>query len=386
MAIVVTLLTATRGFGASLDRQEPWRIPFDPNAAASASDEFAWRLFVALNWPATVGSQSPAARLGRAVARPAAWERWQNSADVYRDDGADPGPWRALAEPSVAVEHRFESLADEGFPELRHIVGGRMVSLDARLPNARRLVEIRMNRLAFDYIRAAQLYNLDGQIHQVANREGIEFPLGAIEVKASWRPIRRADRSRYHTLRVRFADGVTRLYGLSALNIAAKESPQWFWASFEHVDNATRVADEGWRPTPAAIALQAGAWKNYRLRGTMTRYVDDAGAPQRLGNSELEAGFEATASCMTCHARSALAVDRGAPRRLEIFDTRETPGRRGYVGVPDPGWFHASAAADHGDLDFQPLDFVWSLARAKPRRDSPAGVAGERRRVARGRR
>jgi hypothetical protein len=81
---------------------------------------------------------------------------------------------------------------------------------------------------------------------------------------------------------------------------------------------------------------------------------------------------------------------------LEIFDTRamqsahvtNTNGlaadagaqrRRGYVGVPDPGWFRSNAAGERREMDFQRLDFVWSLARARPRRDVPARDVGDRR-------
>jgi rhodanese-related sulfurtransferase len=387
------LLSNARCPAGMLDWREPWRVPAGSELAAVASDEFAWRLFVAINWPAdpAAGVADPTAAPG--ANRPVVWERWENTADVYRDDGADPGPWRPAAREAPAAENRFESLSREDFPNARHIVSGRMVPLVDPAASAHRLIETHMNRPSFDYIRAAGLYNLDGQIQKVVKGEPVEFPPGAIEVKASWRPIRPAERSRYHTLRVRFADGTTRVFGLNALNIAAKELPQWFWASFEHIDNATRGGGEGWllasrdrfacpeaRPNcgraPTGIGLEAGVWKNYRLRGTMTAYVDAAGMPQRLGNSELEAGFQESASCMTCHSRAALALVDGAARRLEIFDTQNLPLRRGYVGVPDPNWFHAPSP-NGSPLSFVSMDFVWSLARAKPRRNVDAGAHGD---------
>jgi hypothetical protein len=400
LAVLGVFLSSAAVPARALDEREPWRIPADPatadtadtagtaDPAGRASDEFAWRLFVAINWPADPVTGEANRRATPGGDGPVVWERWANSSDVYRDDGADPGAWHVAAAPAVASSHRFESLSRDAFPRARHIVAGRMVALRDPLASARRLVEIRMNRLSADYIRAAGLYNLDGQMRKVVQGEPVAFPLGAIEVKASWRPIGRADRSRYHTLRVRFADGRTRLYGLNALNIAVKESPQWFWASFEHVDNATRVGTEGWQlpsrdrfacagaqpdcnRVPAGIGVDTGVWQQYRLRGTMTRYVDAAGTAQRLGNSELESGLQDTASCMTCHARSALAVVAGRPLRLEIFDNRvagERSPRRGYVGVPDPGWYHATAP-DGQPLTYEPLDFVWSLAQARPSRD-----------------
>jgi len=375
----------------ALDWRDPWRVPDDTAAAAAASDEFAWRLFVALVWPVDPATGNADFRAGLGSNRPGIWERWRNSADVYRDDGADPGRWdAAVAEPRIARARRFESLSLTQFSHVRHIVAGRMAPLNGSLQNGERLVEIRMNRIAYEYIRSQGLYNLDGQMARVSAREPVAFPSGAIEVKASWRPIVSADAARYHTLRVRLADGRTRLYGLTALNIAAKELPQWFWASFEHVDNAVRPGGDGWRlpsrdrfacagktpdcdRAPEGVGLEGGAWRNYRLRGTLTRYVDESGIPERLGNSELEAGFQDSASCMTCHARAALAVVAGAPKRLEVFSPGATAGlppRRGYVGTPDAGWFRAKDPNSGADIDFQPLDFVWSLAQAKPRRDT----------------
>ena len=368
-------------------------LPATAGSAADPSDDaFAWDLFLALNAPAVPT---------RAGDGPVVWERWANTADVYRDDAADPGPWPASSFGETATPKRFESLAAEGFENARHIVAGRMVPVGDPPANARRLIEIRMNRLSFDYIRAAGLYSLDGQMQKVERREAIDFPLGAIEVKASWRPIDASERARYHSLPVRFANGRTRWFGLSALNIAAKRSPQWFWASFEHRDNASRRDGEGWRlasrdrfacgqdpadcnRVPAGIGLEAGVWKNYRLRGSMSQYVDDAGIPERLGNSELESGLQESASCMTCHARATLAVVGDKPERLDVLDTFEldesrrmrgddhAPGaarrRRGFVGAPDPRWYEARSADGRIVGRFEPMDFVWSLARAKPRR------------------
>ena len=377
----------------SLDWREPWRIPHDAAAAVDASDEFAWRLFVAVIWPAAdpSGSADPHAALG--ADRRCVWERWENSADVYRDDGADPGRWAAVVEPGIATAHRFETLSAATLSNARHIVAGRMEPLRDELDRSRRLVEIRMNRTAFDYLRKTGLYNLDGQIAAVAAGVPVEFPPGSIEVKASWRPIAASERQRYHTLRVRLANGETRLYGLNALNIAAKELPEWFWASFEHIDNASRAGGEGWRlpsrdryacsgeaadcnRVPSGIGVERTVWEHYRLRGTQTRYLDAAGMPERLGNSELEAGLQETASCMTCHSRSALALEDGGVRRLEVLDpgaadgppardAGAVPQRRGYIGLPDPAWFQA-AGVDGRALNFQSLDFVWSLIQAKP--------------------
>ncbi len=379
--VPVLLLAACCSWARAPESDRPWIPPGD--AAAVDGDAYAWRLFVALNWPADPDGRAADPRLRLGADRPTVWETWKNSADIFRRDGSDPGPWNGAL---VADERRFELISPLDFPDLRHIVNGRMVPVADPLAEARRLVEVRVNHLSFEYIRAHRLYNLEGQFAAVADGNRVSFPSGAVHVKVAWRPIDATEASRYHTLTLKLADGSTRLYGLTALNIAAKSRPEWFWASFEHVDNQFRADGDGWlhpsrdtfacrgRPadcnvSPKDIGLEGTVWQYYRLRGTLTRFVDAADRPQLLGNSELEAGLQATASCMTCHARASIGEVDGKPARLPIFE----PGtaRSGYVGRPDPEWFRATDAAGRRYPAFQALDFVWSLSQAVSQRGGP---------------
>jgi hypothetical protein len=250
-----------------------------------------------------------------------------------------------------------------------------------------------MNRAAFDYIRARDLYNLDGQLRLLAQRRTVHFPSAATEVKAEWRPIRADEQSRYHCVQVRLADGTTRLYGLTALHIVTKDLPNWFWATFEQVDNPSLPDADGWQlpssdrfacesshadcnRAPPNIGLEGTVWLFYRLRGTLTRFVDARGEPLRLANSELEAGMQQTASCMTCHSRASIGVLEGAAVRLPIFDPKPddsaqtTLVRRGFVGLPRAAWFQSIPGDVGAGPSFQPLDFVWSLSKAQPKRSS----------------
>ncbi len=378
---------------AALDWRQPWVQPHDRRQAAANSDEYAWRLFVALNWPARADARTANRSAPFGADGPVVWETWQNTVDVYLNDGRDPGPWApAQGVPTVAPAQRFETFSLKDLANVRHIVGGKMVPLVDPVASAKRLTEIRMNRTAFDYLRARELYNLEGQVRAVAAGPGVHFPAASTEIKAKWRPIRAAEQARYHTVRVRLADGTTRLYGLTALHIVSKDLPQWFWATFEHVDNASLTDGDGWQlpsrdhfacrgaaldcnRAPDGIGLEGTVWQHYRLRGTLTRFVDTANHPLLLANSELEAGLQQTSSCITCHARAALGVVAGTPTRLPIFDSAERGAadaaaneRRGYVGVPHTEWFDSN---DGGARPlFQQLDFVWSLSKAQPRRGS----------------
>jgi hypothetical protein len=295
---------------------------------ATAGDAEAWRIFALLN---------PGA------GQPAAWESWPSAAATFRRDGADPGPGQGLSHPGI---ERFELITPQDFPNLRHIVGGRMVPVTDPLSMAKQLVEVRLNPASYDFIRTRQLYTVDGQ-RRALQQGKVEFPEGSIQLKAGWRPITQSERPRYHTLSLRLADGSTRLFGLAALNLAAKTRNGWLWASFEHTDT------EG--------------SQHYRLRGTQTTYLDAGNQPVRLGNAVLEEGLGNSASCMTCHARATLGVD-GAPARLPVFGPAPPGIRRGYVGNPDPNWFGHVDAQGHWQMTYASLDFVWSLAQAAEHR------------------
>jgi hypothetical protein len=299
---------------------------------AAVGDAEAWRIFALLN---PSGSDQPAA-----------WESWPSAADTFRKDGADPGPRPGLSHPGT---ERFELITPKDFPNLRHIVGGRMVPVTDPLGQAQQLIEVRLNAASYDFIRTRQLYTVDGQRRAVALGK-VEFPAGAIQLKAGWRPITAAQRPHYHTMTLHLADGTTRLYGLAALNIATKTRDGWLWASFEHTD--------------------AAGSRHYRLRGTQTTYLDADNQPVRLGNAVLEARLGNSASCMTCHARATLSVD-GAPARLPVFAPAPPGVRRGYVGTPDPGWFGHVDAQGNWQATYASLDFVWSLSQAADHGDHP---------------
>jgi hypothetical protein len=372
----------------ALDWQRPWSEPRDAIAARERSDEYAWRLFVALNWPADAATGAADAAGSLSADRPTVWESWANANDIYRDDGADPGPYAPQRSAGSTPAQRFETGSLKTLPNLRHIVRGKMVSSIEPLADAARLTEVHMNRASFEYIRGRELYNLDGQIRAYETRTAVAFPAGAKQVKASWRPISEAERARYHTLEVTMVDGSRRLYGLTALHIVTKDLPSWFWATFEHVDNA-HSDGEGWQlpsrdtfacgetvadcnRTPSGIGLEGTVWENYRLRGTLTSFVDAQGRPLKLANSELERGMQSTSSCVTCHARTATAVIAGQVERLPVFDERGADpvaeDRRGFLGVPRPEWYATDTAA--GAVTFLPLDFVWSMAKAQPQHQS----------------
>lgn len=336
---------------------------------------------------------------------PAAWETWKNVKDIFLLGGKDPGPWapnakmrsvkarsvkardsRAMPATPIAAIARFDTGSFAAAVPTKHIVDGAMVAFDP-IATATHLNETRLNRPAFEYLRANELYNLDGQIARFHTGLAPSFPAQSVEVKAQWRPIDESERSQFHTTVAVLEDGALRLYGLTALHIASKDTGTWFWATFEHVDresksNASNAGNSSTgevrtsgndlsRGPPANMGFKGTVWDNYRLRGTMTRPVDSDGQPVLLANSHLEAGVEHSASCVTCHARASIGVIDGKVSRLTVLDSGAEPlggdSTRGYVGLPDDAWFFARDGKSQTRRLYLPLDFVWSLAKAQPR-------------------
>jgi cytochrome c peroxidase len=353
-----------------------------PASVTAPTDDRAWRAFFAVNRPTDTRGRGADRTAMSGDDEPATWETWKNVKDIFLLGGKDPGPWvrnskstgpypvpaiPSPATPSPAIA-RFDTGSFAAAVPTKHIVDGVMVAFDP-IATATHLNETRLNRPAFEYLRANELYNLDGQIARFHTGVAPSFPAQSVEVKAQWRPIDESERSQFHTTVAVLEDGTRRLYGLTALHIASKDTGTWFWATFEHVDREGSNAPE--HAAPANMGFEGTVWENYRLRGTMTRPVDSDGQPVLLANSHLEAGVEHSASCVTCHARASIGVIDGKVSRLTVLNSAAEPlggdNTRGYVGMPDDAWFFARDGKSQARRLYLPLDFVWSLAKAQPR-------------------
>ena len=147
------------------------------------------------------------------------------------------------------------------------------------------------------------------------------------------------------------------------LHISSKELPNWLWCTFEHIDNPLRGqvlgCNDNFGATPANNCRTAPSkalldlfkadglgpeWQNYRLDGAQIAYVASNKVPTRLGNSILEGGFVATASCITCHAEASMDTT-GNFKSLSLS-----------TGEPNPAWYQNPPKMK--------LDFVWSFTHA----------------------
>lgn len=352
------LILAWFGAGTAADgNAEGKKAIARDNPAINMPDKFAWELFIEINQPAKPDAQ------------PVLWETWATDAETFpsNPDAAKPPQWPGSTD-------RPKALRPSRQLQLFRSQLQRMAGADGphRLMAVGDQQETRRNKPTFDFIIANQLWHLDGIAAAYKAGKTVDFPGDSIEVKAQWKRIDEKDKPRYHWN----TDGSGQLFGLIALHISSKALPNWFWATFEHVDNSERGKTLGYhdafgvvppksadgKVSPALDAMfkKAGMgaqWQNYRLDGSQTEFTDSTGRPTLLGNSEIEGPFMATSSCITCHARAA-ADGNGV--FLRVFKDSNT--LEGNVGTPNPDWYFNS----NGNRKVIQLDFVWGFMAASP--------------------
>jgi hypothetical protein len=249
----------------SPDRLDDLSNRAEPSAAAG---DFAWRSFVALNWPslpAAAGRGVPdrGKMLGEGGER--VWETFKSDVELFQIDSngrpVAPSPWRSFdgANPCSDDNARrtiasFAPFADFNQPSFA--VREPANSLVAQNHEYVRY-ETRFNEPEFTTFATngwAEGRNLPDVKHPG------HFPVGSIAVKAAWRPLNAADapaaRARYYVTRAAIVDVAktlaqgrvvcaTRDVALVGLHIVIKtrSRPQWVWSTFEHVDNVPPAGD-----------------------------------------------------------------------------------------------------------------------------------------------
>jgi hypothetical protein len=212
-------------------------------------DIFAWRAFLALNWPADA-SGDPDRNKTLADPGPRVWDYWIEPSHVFKLEGADPDPWpKSLAEartPLARTKAAWTTTvrADQNLQAF----SGPLVDQNGKWVR----YQVKINRQEFDYLVQNKLFNLDGQI--AFSRNGpVSFPVsdpaaqkrGAIELKMAWKELGPTDiPARYYVVDGQVKNNDTgsfepRRLALVGMHIAMRttSSPQWMWATFEHVDN-----------------------------------------------------------------------------------------------------------------------------------------------------
>jgi hypothetical protein len=387
---VVALLVAVPAFA---DKPECAKGGAIANFAMNCPDQFAWQKFVEVTTPAAGGK--------------AAFLTYSSDADTFQCPPADMATCRA--NPSAAGCPQWPSGTAAPKPSLLTQRSARLLSghrTAVKIPeddcwnyyNNNNIEIVYRNRATFDYIVAHGLWYVEGIETQFEKGFVYDFPVDSVEVKTNWLPLSDAQvaAGRFYTQTMQNpATGKNQTYGLAAMHISSKDLPNWFWSTFEHVDNWGRCDFLGchdsfgsippnipshdpqlcqtYAPGELTPALQAmlaklpPVFQNYRLKGSMTDFTSPTGSPNLLGNSITEAGFVPTASCITCHSRAAVqATPSGNPGTLGANGLSPyqnvagfTPENQSYNGTPDPSWYYAG---NHPIRRYAvQTDFVWAI-------------------------
>ena len=276
-------------------------------------DNFAWRAFIALNWPSLTdpghrGAPDRAKALGDSG--PRVWETFKARYELFQvgPDGRPtaPKPWETYeaANPCGAdVDNRAKTLATftpfMDFNQSAFLPGIGANPLVAQNHTYTRY-EGRINELEYSALAAhgwSEGRNLPDPAHPV------DLPAGSIAVKAAWRLLTATDtpavRARYYVVEnanvvdvaktlaaghVACSKSDIALVGLHIV-IRTKSRPQGLWATFEHVDNVP-PAGEGEAREPDAKDANApysyfdaskpklGLWPTFGLPDTLPVSLD----------------------------------------------------------------------------------------------------------------
>jgi cytochrome c len=227
------------------------------NTLQRDADIFSWQGFIALNWPALAGRRGePDANKPINAPGPRVWETWKEEYEVYLKDGARPKPWNdAEPVPSSCDKVFFRTQKIDDVMDSTLQAAAADGTLPATLTDQKgKLVryEIRLNKVLFDYVVQNQLYNANTQ----ALAKSVNFPDGAILIKAAWREVTPAEAKLFHTVPACVCDKDKngkmvncrpQRMGLVGLHITQKTpfAPQWVWSTFEQVNNVAGIAATG---------------------------------------------------------------------------------------------------------------------------------------------
>lgn len=233
----------------------PAAVPPLCNAARQRNfDFFGWQEFVALNWPADAEGRPIAGKtIGQEPRARRVWQGFMGPSAVFLPGGAEP-TWRPGA--GIDVSQQSKSSGGTAFIDATYFP-----VVDRS--NNFIVFTLGMNKVMFDYIVANKLHSVAGQrtpdcrTADGTGRRLIQFPAGAVEVKAAWRifpgePSAAEARqlARYHhyatSVRIKAINSATGKERVEPVNLAlvgfhvaqkTAAEHQWTWATFEHVDN-----------------------------------------------------------------------------------------------------------------------------------------------------
>ena len=221
-------------------------------------DDYSWRAFLAMVWPAAPGRRGVRRRLphrrraGTARLRDVQGafggvprRRLAAPAEFQAYDAAERNACKVKPEFGDVVLASFNGIEDVGQAGTGELAGP-LAAQNGRYVRYQTLY----NRTAFEFI-VRNRYYLRANLPKVPSPRPVppvmEFPMGSVVIKAAWLDMAGfpADQvKRYYTRPVTMRDPVTGACGrvtagLVGLHIIQKtpSRPQWIWSSFEQIDN-----------------------------------------------------------------------------------------------------------------------------------------------------
>jgi hypothetical protein len=218
-------------------------------------DNFSWRAFLALVWPAKQeqrGKPDPALPLG-AAGKPTVFETFKAEWEVFQPEGKDPAAWSKYdgANPCNVTGLVFGDIMLAAFSKFANVG---MAGFGPKLTGALVAQNGTYVRYAVGFNESEFAAILAKKAYVRANLAGnIAFANGAVDIKAAWIDMKGvANPDRYHTRQAWLFDLETNTctkttVGLVGLHIVTKTAsrPQWIWTTFEHVDNVPAAGASG---------------------------------------------------------------------------------------------------------------------------------------------
>jgi len=221
-------------------------------------DDFAWRAFLAMVWPAAPGKRG-VADSGKPVsaAGPRVFETMKSLWEVFHEDGSAPlaefQAYDAAVHNACKVRPQFGDLVLASFSGIDDIgqagageLTGPLVAQNGRYVRTQTLY----NKTAFDFI-VRNRYYLRSNLPKVPSPRPttpvMDFPNGSIVLKAAWLDMEgfpAEQVKRYYTRSAMVRDPgagtcSSVIVGLVGLHIVQKtpSRPQWIWSSYEQIDS-----------------------------------------------------------------------------------------------------------------------------------------------------
>jgi len=245
------------------------------DVAVEYFDDYSWRMFVAMAWPADTSRRgAPSAAKSIAAAGPRVFESYKPLWEIFHADGTPPEAsfdrYDAAAHNPCAARQTYGDVTIGSASGIDDIGQAGIGALDPPLvaQNGRYVRTLTLfNRAEFDHIVGHKYFRREALPPVPTprpDRPVIDFPIGSIAVKTAWVDVSDLPAplvKRLYTRAALLKDATTgacrrATMGLIGVHIAQKtpSRPQWIWSSFEQKD----MAPPAWPDSPGSYVLNDG--------------------------------------------------------------------------------------------------------------------------------